>query len=133
MTESVQPAEKDLVGIKGWLLFYVITTIIVYVITTIIGVLWVGTDPTTEAYSVGLVITPNALGLYLIFKIRKPITQTYHIWLNLILAGFSAFGSIQLDMPSGWPAVLVMLVWASYWIRSKRVRATYCQDTGQGG
>jgi len=127
VTDADQPAEKDLVGIEGWLLFYVITTIT--------GILWVGLETnvhSAELYSVGLLIILNALGLYLIFKIRKPITQKYHIWLNLILAVFTALGSIQLDMPSGLPAVLVMLVWASYWIGSKRVRATYCQNAGQG-
>ncbi len=134
MTESVHPAEKDLVGIKGWLLFYVIGP-------GILGTLWGVTDAIIwgisghPAYRLifSVLITANVLGLYLIFAVRKPITRTYHIWLNLIWAGFWAFTTVELlDWPQGWGAVLALLIWASYWIGSKRVRATYCQDTGQG-
>jgi hypothetical protein len=129
MTDANQSADKDHVGIAGWLLFYVITTIV--------GILWTAIDPAylvsnvhpVENYLVGLVITSNAIGLYLIFRVRKPITQTYHIWLNLLWAGFSAFGIILLGLSSGWPVVIVMLIWAFYWIGSKRVRNTYRGDT----
>ena len=122
-------SETDaLVGIKGWLLFYVITTII--------GVFYLLTDPLIlignvhPAYRIfiGVLVASGLISLYLIFNIRKPITRTYNIWLNLIEAAFVGFGSFQLDLlPTGIPTVIVLLVWAVYWIGSKRVRATYCR------
>ena len=131
MTDADQSSEKDLVGIKGWLLFYVIGP-------GILGTLWGVTDAIIwgisghPAYRLifSVLITANVLGLYLIFVVRKPITRTYHIWLNFIWAGYTLIYFIA----SGLAAFLIVLVpalliWPIYWVRSKRVRATYCQDT----
>ncbi len=129
MTDADQAAETDLVGIKGWLLLYVIGP-------GILGTLWGVTDAVIwgvsghPAYRLifSVLITANVLGLYLIFVVRKPITQTYHIWLNFIWAGFWAFTAVESGGPQVWGAVAALLILALYWIGSKRVRATYCQN-----
>ena len=92
MADADKPAEKDLVGIEGWLAIYVLLEIL-FILFTVVGVfnppdsggwhyfsadflIWI-----TEAIAV-------VIGLHLIFYVRKPITRTYHIWLNFIWAGF---------------------------------------------
>ena len=117
-----------LVGIKGWLLFYVMTTII--------GFLYLLFDPMTLilishlAFRLVIVffIGARLVSLYLIFLVRKSITRKYHIWLHLIEAWVIALFSFQLEAwPTGLGGIIVMLTWAAYWIGSKRVRATYCK------
>ena len=129
MTDAVEPAEKSLVGVKGWLLLYVIGP-------GILGTLWGVTDaiiwgiPSHPAYRLifSVLITANVIGLYLIFGVRKSITQIYHIWLNFNWAGFWAFTAVESGGPKVWGAVAALLILALYWIGSKRVRATYCQN-----
>ena len=131
MTDADQPAKNDLVGIKGWLLFYVIGP-------GILGTLWGVTDAIIwgvsghPAYRLifSVLITANVIGLYLIFGVRKSITQIYHIWLNFNWAGFWAFTAVESGGPQGWGAVSALLIWALYWIGSKRVRATYSRNAG---
>ena len=127
--DAPESTESDLVGIKGWLLFYVISSIFGVLLSVSDPTIWSGIAGPAERYFVGLTVTIQAIGVYLIFYVRKPLTRSYHIWLNLIYAGFIAFGIVGLDWPwpQGWGTVLAFLIWASYWIGSKRVRATYCQ------
>ena len=129
MTDADQPAKNDLVSIKGWLLCYVIGP-------GILGTLWGVTDAIIwgvsghPAYRLifSVLITANLIGLYLIFGVRKSITQIYHIWLNFNWAGFWAFTAVESGGPQGWGAVSALLIWALYWIGSKRVGATYRQN-----
>ena len=129
MTDADQTADNDLVGIKGWLLLYVIGP-------GILGTLWGVTDAIIwgvsghPAYRLifSVLITANVIGLYLIFGVRKSITQIYHIWLNFNWAGFWAFTAVESGGPQVWGAVAALLILALYWIGSKRVRATYCQN-----
>ena len=135
MADPDQPAEKDLVGIKGWLLLYVIGPGILGTLFTVTDVMMYGSPsgiPLHPAYWLifSVFVTGNVIGLYLIFGVRKPITRTYHIWLNFIWASIAAFTAV-VGTRTGWGMVLGLLIWAAYWIGSKRVRATYCQDVGQ--
>ncbi len=131
MTDADQPAEKSLVGIKGWLLLYVIGPGILGTLLTVTDALNL-TDSGGSHYfpiEISLAIA-TVIGLYLIFRVRKPITRTYHIWLNFIWAGYTAYYFVAV----GTPEILLLmfapllLIWPIYWVRSKRVRATYCQN-----
>jgi len=136
VTDADQPAEKNLVGIGGWLLFYVILQILSTfgVLFTVVGVL---TTPDLARspyfFIAGPAIIATVIGLYLIFGVRKPITRIFHIWFNIIWAGYAAFITLVSGElgPGGLTAVIPALSWMLYWMTSERVWATYCQDTGQ--
>ena len=133
MPDADKPAVKTLVGIKGWLLLYIISGIsgvLFGVKELMLSEIFI---PPIILYLLGLHITSLLLGLYLIFAVRKAVTQTYHIWLNIIWASFMAFASATLlSWPTGWGSVIGLLIWAAYWIGSKRVRATYCSVLNDG-
>lgn len=129
MESGSQSQNIELYGVKGWLL--------VYVITSIIGIAWLALDSDIMSGQASLLyklyvasqIGLRTAGLYLIFALRKPITQSFHIWINVILAGSAAF-IVSLDDSWSWTTgfddVIVHTLWASYWIASQRVRATFC-------
>lgn len=135
MTDSDQPAEKDLVGIRGWLLVYAIVAGLqtVNLLRKVFeqwqsdSIVDLGGRLTTIFFFLAYLI-----GLYFLLEVRKPITRTYCIALNsfwaatlLILAWL--IGGVDL-----WAACVFMTIWAVYWFRSERVRATYCQNARQG-
>ena len=129
MTDAEQTAESDLVGIKGWLLLYVIWPGIIGTLQGVTLTLIMGSsDFPAYLFVLPVLITANVIGLYLIFRVRKSITQTYHIWLNFIWVSFWAFNAVESGGLVVWGSALGPLIWAAYWIRSKRVRATYCQN-----
>ena len=123
-----QPAGKDLVGIRGWLFFYTILRSLgaaVFFTTQ-----WRFIPDVEERLAGILFLTAILVGLYLLIKVRKPITRNYHIGFN----GFSTailgiFAILTPSLPQ-WFGFAESLAWLMYWIRSKRVRATYCQDSG---
>ena len=135
MTDADQTAEKDLVGVKGWLVFYVIMEIANILLTV--------TDELTltdfgglglHYYFIEILLTSGSvIGLYLIFYVRKPITRTYNIWFNLFWAVSVMLDTVQAGfaLVQALGLVIAPLWWAAYWRRSKRVRATYCQETVQ--
>jgi len=131
VTDADQPAEKSLVGIKGWLLLYVIGPGILGTLLTVTDALNLTDSGGSHYFPIEIPLAiATVIGLYLIFRVRKPITRTYHIWTNFIWAGYTLIYFIA----SGLAAFLivlvpVLLIWPIYWVRSKRVRATYCQDT----
>ena len=129
MTDADQAAESDLVGIKGWLLLYVIGPGILGTLFTVTdAMIWGVSGHPAYRLIFSVLITANVIGLYLIFGVRKSITQIYHIWLNFNWAGFWAFTAVESGGPQIWGAVAALLILALYWIGSKRVRATYCQN-----
>jgi len=136
--DADQPAEKDLVGIRGWLLLYVILQILwalfFAAIITVVGVLTIPDSARSSMFFIpGSGIITTVIGLYLIFGVRKPITRIFHIWLNIIWAGWLAFSVVVSGGlgPGLLTAVIPSMIWVLYWTTSKRVWATYCQDTGQ--
>ena len=132
MIDADQPAEKDLVGIGGWLLFYVILQIL-FTLFTVMVALYSPDLARSPDFIEGSAIITTVIGLYLIFGVRKPITRIFHIWFNIIWAGYAAFITLisgELG-PGGLTAVIPALSWMLYWMTSERVWATYCQDTGQ--
>lgn len=133
MTDADQAAEESLIGIKGWLLLYVIGPGFIGTAWGIKeAIVWGPLLGGGYLYFCGMLLTANVVGLYLIMYVREKITQTYQIWLNIIWAGsYAFFSATLLSWPTGWGTVIGFSIWAAYWIGSKRVRATYCQDAGQ--
>ena len=135
MTDADKPAEKSLIGIRGWLLLYVIQEIFV-TLATVLDVLTFPDLPRSRDFFIdGSLTIAIVIGLYLIFGVRKPITRIFHIWLNIIWVGYWAFinmesGELGLGF-EGMAAVIPSSIWVLYWMASKRVWATYCQDAGQ--
>jgi len=130
MTDLDQLGKQDLVGIKGWLLFYVVSSII-GILSLIFDAYFTG-QPSHVFYRIFMSIFLVALlvEMYLILQIRKPVTRSYVIWLNLIIAWLLIFSSIQVKTFSRHLVeTIVLLVWVGYWIGSKRVRATYCRES----
>ncbi len=135
MTDADQPAEKSLIGIRGWLLFYVIKEIL-FILVAVVDVLIhpaLAVARSPIFFIAAWATIAAVIGLYLIFGVRKPITRIFHIWFNIIWAGWLAFITVVSGElgPGGLTAVIPSLIWVLYWMTSKRVWATYCQDTGQ--
>jgi len=120
-----EAAKTDLVGIEGWLFFYAILRSLGAVL---LG-LQLRVIPDVEGRSAGVFfLTAILVGLYLLIKVRKPITRNYHIGLNgfyTVIIGISAI--LVPSLPQQWLGFLEMLAWLMYWIRSQRVSATYCR------
>ena len=128
MADQNQPAEKDLVGIKGWLLFY---TILRWLGAAVLLSMQWRVIPDVAERSAGIfVLTLILVGLYFLSVVRRPITRYYHIGLNCLWAALFAVFSILTPSLQQWLSFAESSIWAVYWIRSKRVWETYCQDAG---
>ena len=82
MTDAEQPAEKDLVGIKGWLLLDAIllalrTAFLLGIVSW--GIQWGDISDVTERLIWILALTVFLVGLYLLIVVRRPITRYFHI------------------------------------------------------
>ncbi len=131
MTDAVNPAEKDLVGIKGWLLVYAIlfalrTAFLLGIV--LLGMQWGDISDVRERLIGILALTVLLIGLYLLIVVRRPITWYYHIGLNCSFAAIFAWMAILTLTLGSLATCAGHSIWAAYWIRSKRVRATYCKD-----
>ena len=126
MTDADQTVESDLVSIKGWLLLYAI--LLALRTAFLLGMQWDDISDVTERLIGILALTVFLVALYLLIVVRRPITRYYHIGLNCFFAAIFAWMAI-LTLTLGPLATCAgHSIWAVYWIRSKRVRATYCQD-----
>ena len=123
-----QPVGKDLVGIRGWLFFY---TILRSLGAAVFFTMQWRFIPDVEERLAGIFfLTVVLVGLYLLIWVRKPITRYYHIGFNCFSTAILAIFSILTPSPLQWISCAESFAWAMFWIRSKRVRATYCQDSG---
>ena len=134
MPDADRPAKKNVAGIEGWLLLYMLGPGIVGTLWALIDAIMLGVaGPAAYRLIYGALLVANYFGVFMILVVWKPITRTYHIWLNIISAGFIVFTIVEIvDWRGSSGVVIGVLIWASYWIMSKRVRATYCQQLGQG-
>ncbi len=133
MGDTDQSVEKDLAGVKGWLLVYAIGPAGIGVLAALVEVseLWrYGAD--ALEYLLGIVfLIVYAVGLYLLIAVRKRFTRIYHMGLTGFMAAALAIVTISTRDPVAAVACAGMSVWSGYWLRSKRVRQTYCKNTGQ--
>ena len=133
MLDADQSVEKNLVGVKGWLLVYAIGPAGIGVLAALVEVseLWrYGAD--ALEYLLGIVfLIVYAVGLYLLIAVRKRFTRIYHMGLTGFMAAALAIVTISTRDPVAAVACAGMSVWSGYWLRSKRVRQTYCINAGQ--
>ena len=127
VTNVGQPVEKDLVGIEGWLLIY---TILRSLGAVLLGMQWRVIPDVEGRLAGGFFLTVILVGLYLLIKVRKPITRNYHIGFNCFTTAILAIFSILTPSLLQWLGFAESFAWVMYWIRSKRVRATYCRASG---
>ncbi len=133
MIDSGQSAEKNLAGVKGWLLVYAIGPAGFGVLAALgeVAELWrYGGDDIEWLLGIVLLII-YSIGLYLLIAIRKQLTRLYHIGLTGVMAAALAVIAISTSDPVAAIACAGMSVWSGYWLRSKRVRQTYCNNAGQ--
>ncbi len=121
-------AEKDLVGIKGWLLLYAIKFVLGTAVL-LLSMVW-GEMSDVEGRVIGIFLLIGVwVGLYLLIEVRRPFTRYYHIGLNVFFAAIFALEAILTPaLVFGLANCTENSIWTAYWIRSKRVRATYCHD-----
>ena len=133
MLDADQSVEKNLAGVKGWLLVYAIGPAGIGVLAALVEVseLWrYGAD--ALEYLLGIVfLIVYAAGLYLLIAVRKRFTRIYHMGLTGFMAAALAIVTISTRDPVAAVACAGMSVWSGYWLRSKRVRQTYCKNAGQ--
>ena len=123
-----QPVGKDLVGIRGWLFFYTILRSLG--VAVLFTMQWRFIPDVEERLAGIFVLTVVLVGLYLLIGVRKPITRYYHIGFNCFFTAIFAIFSILTPSPLQWFSCAESFIWVMFWIKSKRVRATYCQDSG---
>ncbi|TDJ38409.1 MAG: hypothetical protein E2O53_00355 [Gammaproteobacteria bacterium] len=99
MTDAEQPAEKDLVGIKGWLLLDAIllalrTAFLLGIVSW--GIQWGDISDVTERLIWILALTVFLVGLYLLIVVRRPITRYF----DNPQSPYHTMSSISLKFPS---------------------------------
>ncbi len=133
MVNTDQSVEKNLAGVKGWLLVYAIGPAGIGVLAALVEVseLWrYGAD--ALEYLLGIVfLIVYAVGMYLLIAVRKRCTRIYHTGLTGFMAAALAIVTISTRDPVAAVACAGMSIWSGYWLRSQRVRQTYCKNAGQ--
>jgi len=127
VTNSDQSAEKNLTGVKGWLLIYAIGPAGFGVLAALAAVaeLWrYGGDDLEWLIGIVLLLVYSA-GLYLLIAVRKRFTRIYHIGLTGFMAAALAVLAISTRDPVAALSCAGMSVWMGYWTISRRVRQTY--------
>ena len=133
MSDSDQSLEKDLTGIRGWLLIYAIGPAGFGVLAALAEVseLWRYGGDNFE-WIVGIVfLLAYSVGLYMLIAVRNRFTRIYHIGLTGFMAAALAILAISTRDPIAAGSCAGMSVWMGYWTRSKRVRQTYCKNATQ--
>ncbi len=130
MIDADHSVEKNLAGIKGWLLVYAIGPAGFGILAALseVAELWrYGGDDIEWLLGIVLLII-YSVGLYLLIAVRRPFTRLYHIGLTGVMAAALAVIAISTSDPVAAVAFAGMSVWSVYWLRSNRVRQTYCSD-----
>ena len=130
MSDTNRSVDENLARIRGWLLVYAIGPAGFGNLAAIAAVadLWrYGGDGLEWLIGVVLLIV-YATGLYLLIAIRNRFTRFYHIGLTGFMAAALAIIAISTRDPIAAGSCAGMSIWMGYWMRSKRVRQTYCSD-----
>ncbi len=130
MIDTDQPVEKKLARVRGWLLVYAIGPAGFGLLAALLAVaeLWrYGGDDLEWILGIVLLIV-YSVGLYVLIAVRTRFTRYYHIGLTGFMAAALALIAISTRDPVAVVPCAGMSVWMGYWIRSKRVRQTYCND-----
>ena len=133
MTDSDQSVEKNLAGVKGWLLIYIIgpAGFGVLAALTEVAELWrYGGDDLEWLIGIAFLFV-YSVGLYLLVAVRTRFTRIYHIGLTGFMAAALAAIAVSTADPVAAGACAGMSVWMGYWTRSKRVRQTYFDNAAQ--
>ena len=133
MIDSDQSVLKDLARIRGWLLVYAIGPAGFGVLAALdeVAGLWRYSGDVLE-WLLGIVfLIVYSVGLYLLIAVRKRFTRIYHMGLTGFMAAALAIVTISTRDPVAAVACAGMSFWSGYWLRSKRVRQTYCKNAGQ--
>ncbi len=120
---------KDLNGIRGWLIFYLVTRGFGWSLVLTYTILTYEYEPGSVRLLPCFWLALNLTGVYLIFKRKDSITRIYHILYNGFFAGFCIFLLFgNLSYSSTNMAIYFVIsygIWCLYWVVSKRVEATY--------
>jgi hypothetical protein len=133
VADSDQSLEKDLTGVRGWLLLYAIGPAGFGVIAALdqAAELWrYGGDELEWLIGIALFLAYST-GLYMLIAVRNRFTRVYHIGLTGFMAAALAVLAISTRDPVAAGSCVGMSVWVGYWTRSKRVRQTYCNNATQ--
>ena len=125
--------DKKRVRIRGWLLIYAIGPAGFGVLAALAQVteLWRYGGDNLE-WLIGITLLFAYLtGLYLLIAVQRRFTRFYHIGLTAVMAIALAVLAILTRDPAAWGSCAGMSIWVAYWIRSQRVRQTYCSNTTQ--
>ena len=133
MADSDQSVERNLSGVRGWLLVYAIGPAGFGVLAALaeLAELWrYGGDGLEWLIGIALLLVYST-GLYLLIAVRQRFTRAYHMTLTGFMAVALAAIAISTRDPIAALACAGMSVWMAYWTRSKRVRQTYYVNAGQ--
>jgi len=133
MIDTDQSVDKNLARMRGWLLVYAIGPAGIGIVAALaeMAELWrYGGDDLEWLLGI-LLLFVYSVGLYLLIAVRKRFTRVYHIGLTGFMAAALAIIAISTSDPVAAGSCAAMSVWTGYWIRSKRVRQTYCNNAGQ--
>ena len=120
---------KDLNGIRGWLILYLVITGFGWSLALTSTILSYLNEPSPVVLLPGTWLALNLTGVYLILKRKDSITRIYHILYNGFIAGFCIFLLFgNLSTSSTNLAIYFVTsygIGCLYWVVSKRVAATY--------
>ncbi len=131
MIDTNQSEEKNQRRIRGWLLVYAIGPAGFGVLAALAQVaeLWRYSGDVREWFIAIVLLVAYLIGLYLLIAVRQRFTRIYHIALTGFMAAALAVLAILTRDPAAAGACAGMSFWVAYWIRSQRVRQTYCNNT----
>ncbi|MDZ7289668.1 MAG: LIM domain-containing protein [candidate division KSB1 bacterium] len=124
---AVSTATETLYGVRGWLLYFVIGCFL-SVLVNIGYATSPGNQPAVIAFDLILALLALITGIMLIAVRNKNAVYMARFFAAFYLVG-ALILALDLDAPEMWVvfgrAILVNLIWQTYFFRSKRVLATY--------
>jgi hypothetical protein len=128
MIDADEPAEKNRVPIRGWLLVYAIGPMGLGVLAALDEVAQLfryGGDDIEWLLGFFLFIVYST-ALYMLIAVRRRFTRIYHMGLTGLMAVALAAIAYSTADPVAAGACAGMSAWMIYWYRSQRVQKTYC-------
>ena len=118
---------RNLVGVRGWLLLYALTTFAGGILIPVWQIYDGSGAGVWDNLTIEVIrILANSVGLLMIVFVREPVTRTLHIVLNsLVGIELMIYAAIEQAPYLVFGGLVGMLIWVSYWVKSKRVHATY--------
>lgn len=135
---AVTPAE-EFHGVRGWLLLFVIGCFITAIWNLVLGLATIPETVTNKPYNLFIAVLSIITGAALITSRNNSAVYVARFYLAAALIGNLIIAIVGVEPPPGYylrggdtflwrsviQAILFNVIWQTYFVRSRRVRATY--------